>query len=160
MNSAENTGKLQRLVIHEDNNQNTRFLNIPECVPIMDIFMAQYKKAGFHLPWIAYFFANEEDEIIGGGAFKGRPKNGKVEISYGTFENFRNQGIGRAISKELTKLAFYTDPSVNFTARTLPDNIASMRILEANGFEATGMVYDDEDGDVIEWVLIKDPISF
>lgn len=157
MRSAE---KLQRLVIHEDRSQNTRFLNIPECVPIMDIFMAQYKKAGFHLPWVTYFFANEEDEIIGGGAFKGRPKNGKVEISYGTFEKFRKQGVGTAICKELITLASHADPSINITARTLPDNKASMRILEANGFEAAGMVYDDEDGDVIEWVLIKDQISF
>lgn len=144
---------MKLLPIELDNNLNTKFKDIPECTEVLDVFLALYKKVGFVKPWIAYFMANDNDEIIGGGGFKGPPKKNEVEISYGTFKNLEGQGMGTEICKQLVSLANQTDPSVKITARTLPENRASIRILEKNGFECVGTVYDEEDGSVLSWIL-------
>ena len=143
------------LPIEMDNELNAKFKDNPECLVIIDVFQEQYRKVGFTKPWIAYFATNDKDEVIGGGGFKGQPKNGKVEISYGTFKNFEGQGVGTEICKQLVSLALQIEPSVKISARTLPDNSVSIRILERNGFECTGTVYDEEDGNVLEWIFIN-----
>ncbi len=91
----------------------------------------------------------------GAGLFKGQPVNGKVEIAYGTFEQYRNQGIGTLICKQLVDLSLRTDPSVKITARTLSSKNFSTKILEKNGFEFIGSIYDAEDGEVCEWEYKK-----
>jgi [ribosomal protein S5]-alanine N-acetyltransferase len=145
---------LRFIPIDIDEEANRQFYGHPECEPILTIFTELYKKVGYELPWVAYFFANETDELIGGGGFKGAPKNGKVEISYGTFELQQGRGIATEICRELTSLALKTDPAVIVTARTLPENQASIRVLEKNGFVNQGIIVDD-DGDVFEFVLTQ-----
>ena len=109
-----------------------------------------YDMIGYYPPWIGYFV--ESDGVLKGSCgFKGAPFKGRVEIAYGTFSQFRNQGIGTAICRKLVEVALATDPSVLVAARTLPEKNYSARILEKNGFVWAGMVYDDDDGDVWEW---------
>ncbi|GAB3526357.1 hypothetical protein GCM10027443_01390 [Pontibacter brevis] len=48
-----------------------------------------------------------------------------------------------------------TQAGGRITARTLPANRAPKRILELNGFQLVGIVYDDEDGKVLEWIFKK-----
>ncbi len=143
------------LPIEMDDTLNAKYKDNPECLAILSVFQAHYKKVGFKKPWVAYFVSNDKDGIIGGGGFKGQPKDGKVEISYGTFKNFEGQGIGTEICKQLVSLALQTEPSVMITARTVPENSASIRILERTGFECAGTVYDEEDGNVLEWTYKK-----
>jgi RimJ/RimL family protein N-acetyltransferase len=139
------------LPIETDPTQNQRFTTTAECLEVLTIFTEHYEKVGFNKPWIAYFVANDHDEIMGGGGYKGKPKNGKVEISYGTFKPFEGRGIGTEICRKLVQLALQTAPSVRITARTLPGNHASMGILKKNGFQCLGTVHDEEDGEVLEW---------
>ncbi|HMQ06007.1 MAG TPA: GNAT family N-acetyltransferase [Saprospiraceae bacterium] len=141
------------LPIELDDEWNNSFLDNPECSVILQVFKDHYKKSGFKKPWIAYFVSGETGKIIGGGGFKGEPKLGKVEISYGTFQGYEGQGVGTKICKHLVAIALHNDSSVLVTARTLPDNIASMKVLEKSGFESIGWVYDEEDGEVLEWVF-------
>ena len=141
------------LPIEIDETENARFREYPECVAVLDVFTEHYRKVGFNKPWIAYFVSDDTSDIIGGGGFKGEPRDGKIEISYGTFKQHQGHGIGTEICKQLTALALQTDPSLIVTARTLPDNQASMKILERNGFENRGLVWDEEDGYVFEWVF-------
>ncbi len=145
--------RMKFLPIELDDSLNEKFKSNPECVTVLQIFREHYLKVGFNKPWIAYFVSNDADLIIGGGGFKGQPVNGRVEISYGTFEDFRGQSVGSEICKQLVSLALQSEPYVKVTARTLPDNRASIRILERNGFECVGTVYDEEDGQVQEWIL-------
>ncbi|MEP7229770.1 MAG: hypothetical protein ABI691_05930 [Ginsengibacter sp.] len=35
--------------------------------------------------------------------------------------------------------------------RTVEDNYASVKVLKKNGFECIGTVYDEDDGEVLEW---------
>ena len=114
-----------------------------------------YKKVGFNPPWICYYAAMGK-ELVGCAGYKGKPLNGKIEIAYGTVEKFRNQGVGTRICQVLVELALKTDPSLVVTARTLPENNFSTRILKKNGFQFSGEVIDPEDGLVWEWIYKGD----
>ena len=140
------------LPINIDEKSNQMFAGIPECEPILAVFTEHYRKVGYEPPWIAYFIADETGELIGGGGFKGAPVNGKVEISYGTFEKYQGRGLATEICRELRDLAIKEEPSVRVTARTLPTNYASIRVLEKNGFVNQGIVFDLDDGDVFEFI--------
>ncbi|MCB0489391.1 MAG: GNAT family N-acetyltransferase [Cyclobacteriaceae bacterium] len=141
------------LPIDIDDEQNIRFMNDPEQSMVVNVFTDLYRKVGFDKPWIAYFVQDENDDIVGGGGYKGKPTDGRVEISYGTFKKFEGLGVGTAICKQLIAMARQTDPTLTLIARTLPDNEPSIRILKRNGFEYRGVVFDEEDGDVLEWAL-------
>jgi len=143
------------LPINIDETKNRQFLDNPECLPVLNVYPDYYRKVGFNKPWISYFASMDGEEIVGAAGYKGRPKDGKVEISYGTFKKYEGQGIGTEICRQLVLLALQTDPNVRITARTFQDGRASMAILKKNGFHGLGTVYDEEDGDVFEWEFLK-----
>jgi RimJ/RimL family protein N-acetyltransferase len=66
-------------------------------------------------------------------------------------EKYRRQGIGTQICKLLVDLSLRTDPTVQITARTLPEKNFSTRVLEKNNFKFSGVVNDPDDGEVWEW---------
>lgn len=142
---------MQLIAIKQTLEDNPVFLNNPLCNSSLNVTIDFYKKVGFAPPWIGYY-VQQDDSLIGAAAFKGKPVNGAVEIAYGTFEQYRQQGIGTAICKQLVGLALQADPTVTITARTLPENNFSTRILKKNDFVFAGTVNDPEDGDVWEWV--------
>lgn len=130
--------------------KNSEFIDNPLCREILFMTLDFYKITGFVPPWIGYF-VRENGDLVGSGAFKGQPINGIVEIAYGTFEKYRNQGIGAAICNALVNLSLQTDPTVKIRARTLPEKNFSTRILQKNNFHLLGTVIDLEDGEVWEW---------
>lgn len=146
---------MKLIPIDKDETLNSEFLQNPDCADFLQVYPAFYEKVGFDKPWIGYFVANEEGKIIAFGGFKGKPRNGKIEIAYGTVANFEKQGYGTMLCKELVDLALKEDSTVQITARTLPEENASTRILKRNGFEFTGIVWDDDDGNVWEWKFKK-----
>ncbi|QHT70792.1 GNAT family N-acetyltransferase [Rhodocytophaga rosea] len=146
---------MKLLPIELEEAQNQHFTTTAECVRVLTIFSEHYKKVGFTKPWIAYFVSDDTNAIIGGGGYKGKPNDNQVEISYGTFKNYQGRGVGTEICRRLVELALQTDPLVKITARTLPDNYASITILKRNGFTCLGTVLDPEDGDVLEWEYNK-----
>ena len=131
-------------------NDNQKFRANPLCRDTLDMTIEFYKKVGFVPPWIGYY-VEEKGELVGCAAFKGPPINGTVEIAYGTFEEHRKKGIGTTICKRLVDLSLKTDPSIKITARTLPEENFSNRILKKNNFSFLGTVIDMEDGEVWEW---------
>jgi RimJ/RimL family protein N-acetyltransferase len=146
---------MQLIPIDVDETKNERFRNIPGCAEILDIYPGFYQRVGFHKPWIGYFATFDGASIVGCGGFKGEPKNGRIEIAYGTFPPHEGKGIGKEICRQLVQLTLQTDSSLLIAARTLSADNASAHILQHNGFTCTGIVYDDEDGDVWEWVYNK-----
>ena len=129
---------------------NVELTSNPSCREIVDMTVAFYQRVGFSPPWIGYF-VRHNDEIVACVGFKGKPLEGTVEIAYGTFENFRQKGMGTAACKLLIDVALKTDPLMRVTARTLPENNFSTRILEKNNFKCLGVIQDPEDGPVWEW---------
>ena len=143
------------LPIDIDPLRNIKFREYPECIPILEVYSDYYKKIGYNKPWIGYFATIDGQEIIGAGGYKGKPNNGKVEIAYGTFKNYEGQGMGTQICRQLVILSLTTEPAIRIIARTLQDGYASISILKKNGFECLGIVYDEEDGNVLEWEFKK-----
>ena len=121
------------LPINQTFEENAAFANNPLCTESLSMCIEFYKKVGFTPPWICYY-VEENGELIGNAAFKGKPINNTVEIAYGTMEKHRQQGIGARICKQLVELSLATDASVRITARTLPEKNYSTRILEKNNF--------------------------
>lgn len=145
---------MKMLSIHQEESKNEPFRADPECKEVVDVYPAFYARVGFHPPWIGYFFVRDK-VIVGCGGYKGPPTDNKVEIAYGTFKAYQGLGNGTEICRQLVKLALQTDPEVRIMARTLPGHHASINVLEKNGFEFTGMVWDPEDGEVEEWEYRK-----
>ena len=145
-----NSNNMELLAIKEQLNENKEFVDYPDCKQGLLMTIEYYKKIGFEIPWIGYF-ASIDNVLVGSAGFKGRPVNGRVEIAYGTFPQFREKGIGTEICKKLVQLSLKADPSVRICARTFAQENYSSKILRNNGFELRGTVIDDEDGEVWEW---------
>ncbi len=143
------------LPIELDPSLNLRFTKNPECLEVLAVYPGYYQRVGFLKPWVGYFATMDGNEIVGCGGYKGKPFDGKIEIAYGTFKNFEGQGYGRMICRQLVLLSQQTDPSIRITARTLLENNASTTILKHSGFNCTGIVFDEEDGNVWEWEFEK-----
>ncbi len=143
---------MELIPINKRIEDNDEFANNPLCQETLQMTVDFYKKIEFEPPWICYY-AKQNEILVGNAAFKGPPVNGTVEIAYGTFEKYRNRGIGAEICKCLVDLSLKTNPAVRITARTLPEKNFSTRILEKNNFEFIGVVNDPEDGEVWEWEL-------
>ena len=145
---------MELLPIHENESLNATFRDNPDCEVILQMTLDFYKRVGFNEPWICYF-VRAGDEIVGSCGIKGKPKNGAIEIAYGTFPRHEGKGIATEICRQLVHLSLRTDPTVRITARTLPEENASARVLRKNGFELLGVVWDEEDGEVWEWEFKK-----
>lgn len=141
---------MELLPIYENEHLNTDFLNNPDCREILQMTLDFYKRVGFDEPWICYF-AQMDGKLVGSAGIKGKPRDGKIEIAYGTFQRHEGKGVATEICRQLVYLSLRTDPSVRVTARTLPEENASARVLRKNGFEWLGLVWDEEDGHVWEW---------
>jgi [ribosomal protein S5]-alanine N-acetyltransferase len=149
---------MRLIPVKEHAEENPEFIADPRCQESVYMSIDFYKRVGFDPPWICYY-AYLDDQLVGCAGYKGKPIGGRVEIAYGTFEICRNQGIGTKICRELVELSLETDPSVIITARTLPENNYSTRILRKNGFLFSGVVLDPEDGEVWEWIYDRSPAN-
>jgi ribosomal-protein-alanine N-acetyltransferase len=145
---------MQLIPIKEKLEDNKEFVNNPLCHETLAMTIDFYKRVGFVEPWICYY-AKLNDNLVGSAGFKGKPVNGQIEIAYGTFEKYRQQGIGAQICKSLVDLSLKSDPAILITARTLPEKNYSTKILEKNFFTLKGIVQDPEDGEVWEWTYEK-----
>ncbi|HEY5408773.1 MAG TPA: GNAT family protein [Ginsengibacter sp.] len=143
---------MELIPIKETLEENGEFVENPLCQESIYMTIDFYKRVGYNPPWISYYL-KLGNELVGAGAFKGRPINGMIEIAYGTFEKYRNQGIGTSICKHLVDLSLKTDPSVTITVRTLPEENFSTKLLKRNDFVFNGTIVDPEDGEVWEWIF-------
>ena len=125
--------------------------NCQELIQMMDEF---YPKVGFNIPWVGYFLLLN-NQVVGTAGFTGQPVDNTVEISYWTFKEWEGQGIASMACKELIAIAQKTNPSVTITAKTLPEQNASTKILQNNNFKFVEIVQDHEIGDAWLWVREK-----
>ncbi|MDB4923625.1 GNAT family N-acetyltransferase [Mucilaginibacter sp.] len=142
--------QMELMPIKEHLHENKQFTDNPDCQEGIYMTIDFYRKVGYNPPWISYYF-QLDGQLVAGGAFKGKPVNGKVEIAYGVFPQHRQKGIGTQVAAELVLLSLNTAPSVIITARTLAEENYSTCILRKNNFKFSGTVMDEEDGEVWEW---------
>ena len=81
------------LKVDKEDSKNAIFNFNPDYEEFLTIYPAYYDKVGYDPPWIGYFVANENREIIGCAAFKGMPINNQVEIAYGVFHRSKDLGL-------------------------------------------------------------------
>lgn len=124
-----------------------------DCQETLKMWEEYYPKIGFTPPWNGYF-VKRANQFVGCCAFTGKPVENRVEISYWTFKEFEGQGIASLACKELLLIAKRTDSTIQVMAKTAPENNASTKILERNGFVFSKVVQDHEIGDAWEWLLL------
>ena len=112
-----------------------------------------YQHAGFKPPWIAYL-VTDGDRCVGTCAFKGPPRDGRVEIAYFTFPQYEGEGFATQMVDALVKIAHTEEPEVTVAAQTFTQDNASTHILEKFGFRCIGTIDSPEDGLVWEWRLL------
>lgn len=142
--------EMELLPVKQYLSENGAFSSDPNCMESLEMCIDFYKRTGFVPPWICYY-VQLDGLLVAAAAFKGKPVNNKVEIAYGTFPDYQNQGIATHVAKLLVETALKTDPNIIVTARTLPEENYSVRLLRKNNFKFMGIVNDEEDGDIWEW---------
>jgi [ribosomal protein S5]-alanine N-acetyltransferase len=104
--------------------------------------------------WGGYLtFDSSSSDLVGCCGFRGAPDYVTlVEIAYGTFPPFEGRGYATAMARALVRIA--RDRGLQPIAHTLPENKASVHVLERLGFVNVGTVIaDPEDGPVWRWEL-------
>ena len=125
--------------------------------------MTAYERAQISADWLAQFDASIEadpwlypfdvvhrasGEVVGTCSFKGPPADGVVEIAYGIEPDHQSRGYATEAARALVDYAFTNGGVRVVRAHTLPDAVASKRVLEKCGFRYVGDVDDPEDGTV------------
>jgi ribosomal-protein-alanine N-acetyltransferase len=111
-----------------------------------------YEAVGFEEPWIGYL-AVAGGTPVGTCAFKSPPVDRRVEIAYFTFPEFEGKGFATAMAAELVAIVRRHQPSLIVAAQTLPERIASHRVLEKLLFRHVATLDHPQDGTVWEWQL-------
>lgn len=99
-------------------------------------------------PWVHGFRVEHRDtgEVVGSCSFKGPPVDGVVEVAYGIGPEHQGKGYATEAAQVLCDFASTCDDVRLIQAHTLPDAIASKRVLAKCGFRYVGEVLDPEDG--------------
>ena len=96
-----------------------------------------------------------QDAACGAGGFKGPPDDtGTVEIGYSVLREFRARGIASEALEALIAWAGRSRKVKRIIGHTLPDLMASRRVMEKVGFEEEACFFDpDEQLDVVRYGL-------
>jgi ribosomal-protein-alanine N-acetyltransferase len=114
---------------------------IPDALPIWQEKLEEEPNAVGWLTWywVACRWGGGEDELIGGGGFKGPPDaSGAVEIGYSVLSQFRGKGFASEAVAALLAWAI-AQPHVHLIiAETFPQLQGSVRLLGKLGFRKCG----------------------
>jgi len=119
-----------------------------EQAQISAYWLARLRASSEADPWVHSFRLIHRDSgtVTGMCSFKGPPVNGIVEISYGVAPDRRGKGYATEAARALVGYASTCREVRLVRAHTLPDAIASKRVLVKCGFRYVGEVSDPEDG--------------
>jgi ribosomal-protein-alanine N-acetyltransferase len=98
----------------------------------------------FHTFWIV--IDKTKKVMVADLCFKGQPKNGEVEIGYGTYEQFQGMGFMSEAVDAVIKYMFDYTLIKSVYAETNIQNMASQKILERNRFVKQSVTRDN-----VEW---------
>ena len=110
--------------------------------------------------WLFWVFilvgrGGKKNAACGAGGFKGRPdETGTVEVGYSVLDDYRSRGIASEATEALIGWAGRNGAVRRVIGHTLPDLIASRRVLEKTGFEEEARFFDeDEQREVVRFGL-------
>src|SRR5262245_19789486 len=96
--------------------------------------------------WFAWYFLHKEHgelRAVGLGGFRGKPKDGMVEIGYSIVPEAHRFGFAPEAVRALIAWAFTHREVTRITAQTLPQLRPSIRVLEKCGFTSIGAGWDE-----------------
>lgn len=118
----------------------------------------QLERAPMQDPWVHGFHVRDASgDIVGQCGFKGPPANGIVEIAYAIQPDHQGRGHATAAARALVAFAFDSGQVCLVRAHTLPEGVASQRVLIKAGFRKAGEAVDPEDGLVWRFELSGKP---
>jgi RimJ/RimL family protein N-acetyltransferase len=138
-------------------------LQTREEVERMIAAMSEYERAQISADWLARMRASKAPDpwvhafrvvhrdtgsVVGSCSFKGPPVNGVVEIAYGIDPEHEGKGYATEVARAIVDYASSCDEVHLVRAHTLPDAVASKRVLKKCGFQYVGETVDPEDGTV------------
>lgn len=89
--------------------------------------------------WVTLGGADAPRTLVGSGGFMSKPvEGGAVEIGYGTLTEFQGRGYATEAVSALTQWALAQPGVSQVIAEALPENPASVRVLEKSGFHDIG----------------------
>lgn len=101
--------------------------------------------------WIALAIERTEGVLVGSAGFIGLPGDeGTVEIGFAIEPAYQRRGYGRELVAAMIARAFRDSSVRGVNARCLPDNKASVRLLQSQGFTLAGT-----DEGLLCWWLAK-----
>ena len=74
------------------------------------------------------------------GSISVEKKDGDAEIGYMLLNEYTNKGIATESVKQICTIAFKVLSLEQITANVFPQNVASMRVLQKNGFKHKGTI--------------------
>jgi RimJ/RimL family protein N-acetyltransferase len=119
----------------------------PEIIEMLSGVAAKVRETFSPVSWLIV----ENGELVGLCSVTRPPVHGVIEIGYGVAPSWQNRGIAKRAIGEIVKWAICTPHVVAISADTAPNNAASQRVLQDNGFDLVGERLDDEDGRLICW---------
>ena len=109
-------------------------------------------ESGKTLPWSTTFINidNANGKSVGSSGFKTEPINGKVEIGYGVALSAQRHGAATKALQLMVQKAFAAG-ATEVLAEIVPENAASVRVVEKAGFVQIGSRFDDQNEFVNQW---------
>ena len=95
---------------------------------------------------------NEDARFVGACGFKTAAIAGRLEVGYGVAPASRGLGAATTALRLLSQLAFDAG-ATELLAEILPDNAASIRVVQKAGFARVGSRIDEENDYVDQWLL-------
>lgn len=111
--------------------------------PLLDVRAMQWLKQSLIADptvggWTAWYWIQRRPRaLIGMSGFKSRPVNGTVELGYSVLEKFQRRGFATEVVNAMASWAIANGVE-RVTAETLPELIASQRVLIKTGFRFVG----------------------
>ena len=109
-------------------------------------------------PWTIYAMIDDAGVLIGVVAYKGPPRQGRVDIGYSVLEAFQRRGYASEGAIELIARAF-DDPAVDrVVSETLDGLTPSIRVIEKCGMRFVGRTigHDPGDPEVLQYEVTRD----
>ncbi len=95
---------------------------------------------------------NDDYRFVGACGFKTALGNRRVDVGYGVASSARGQGAATAALRLLADVAFRSG-TTEVLAEVLPENTASLRVVQKAGFVHIGERVDDDNELVTQWVF-------
>jgi len=118
-------------------------------VDALPLFLGWLETAPDRVGWFGWYAVLRDglaagSVLVGGGGFLGPPKDGTVQMGYSVLPDFQRRGYATEIVRGLATWAFVQPGVEVIAAETEWVNPASVRVLERNGFRATGTASEAE----------------